>query len=674
MLIPEFALTIVKFHGVSKESRGVRPMCGLIGMFDPGGLGEDAASTALAMSDRVRHRGPDADGVWVDRAAGVALGHRRLSILDLSPSGAQPMRSADGRWAIVYNGEVYNYLDIRSELQDAGVSFIGHSDTEVVLEAIALWGVDATVRRLVGIFAMAVWDRRDRRLALIRDHIGVKPLYWARSGSTILFASEPRAFRAYPGWAPSYDTDSVLSYLQFGYVAGRRTIWRDVEKIAPGTFVMFDADRSQRETTFWSVDAAVEAGERDPWVGADEEAVERLEELLLASVRGQMIADVPLGAFLSGGIDSSLVVALMQKISDRPVRTFSIGFDEGRYNEAAHAREVARHLGADHTELLLDAKAALEALPAATACFDEPFADNSQIPTHVVSSLARRHVTVSLSGDGGDELFAGYGRYRDVDQMWRMVGWAPTQVRRAAKTLALAAPEMLMDAVGSVLPKPLGRPRLGAKVRRAAATWDRSLAELYRATMSHWIPPEAVMRPGLAAPPAASAQDPRWSARDPVAQMQYADMRTYLPDDVLVKVDRASMAVGLEARVPLLDHRIVEFSWRLPRRLKLRQGVGKWALRQVLYRHVPQSLVDRPKMGFSIPINEWLRGPLRDWAASLLGPDAVARVGFLDSDAVQAAWNRQQSGDDTMQYAIWTALMFQDWAERERAESARSSG
>lgn len=640
-------------------------------MYDPGGLGEEAAATAAAMSDQVRHRGPDADGLWLDREAGIALGHRRLSILDLSPSGAQPMRSADGRWTMVYNGEIYNYLEIRAELEDRGVSFIGHSDTEVVLEAIALWGIGETVARLVGIFAMAVWDGAERRLSLIRDHMGVKPLYWTRSGSVVLFASEPRSFRAQAGWAPPYETESVLSYLQFGYVAGRRTIWRGVEKVAPGTVLTFDADRPARETTFWSVDAAVDAGERDPWTGTDEEAVVHLEELLLRSVRQQMISDVPLGAFLSGGIDSSVVVALMRKVSAGPVKTFSIGFDEGQYNEAAHAREVARHLGTDHTELLLDAKAALEALPAATACFDEPFADNSQIPTHVVSSLARRHVTVSLSGDGGDELFAGYGRYRDVDQMWRMVGRAPTPIRRAAKTLALAAPEALVDAVGSVLPKPLGRPRLGAKIRRAAETWDRTLADLYGATMSHWVHPERVMRPGLASAPVASATDPKWSARDPVAQMQYIDMRTYLPDDVLVKVDRASMSVGLEARVPLLDHRLVEFSWRLPRRLKLRQGVGKWALRQVLYRHVPRSLVDRPKMGFSIPINAWLRGPLRDWAAGLLSAETVARVGFLDADAIAAAWRRHQAGDDTMQYAIWTALMFQDWAERERAERSR---
>ena len=643
-------------------------MCGIAGMVDwRAATPADALrSIAEAMIETVRHRGPDAGEVWVEAEGGVALGQRRLAIIDLSPGGAQPMHSADRRFVITFNGEIYNYRDIRGELQAAGHSMRSDSDTEVLLEACALWGVEAAIERAIGMFAFALWDRKTRSLILARDRLGIKPLYYAATPERVLFASQLKAFRPTPHWKPTIDADAVVGYLRHAYIAQPRTIYREAEKLAPGHILTLREGSMPSPKCFWDLRGIAIAGQRrnDPAPDA-QEATDRLDGLLRDSVKLRMIADVPLGAFLSGGIDSSTVVALMQAQSTRPVKTFSIGFHEGGYDEAHCAKQVAAHLGTDHTEFYVEPRHALEVIPHLADWFDEPFADPSQIPTYLVSELTRKHVTVALSGDGGDELFAGYNRYVWAERLARAVNLVPRPLRGASATALRALAPQTWNRLFAFVPASW-RPALpGDKLHKITTLLDNPQPDaIYRRLVSQWERPDEI---------AAAGQEPRGPLWDPtiaqdfpdlVPRMQFLDMITYLPDDILTKVDRATMAVGLEGRVPLLDHRVVAYSWSLPLEFKLRGGRSKWLLRQVLDRYVPRPLIDRPKMGFGVPIDAWLRGPLREWAELLLTPARLASDGFVRVEPVRRAWQEHLEGSRNWQYPLWTVLMLQAWRAR----------
>jgi asparagine synthase (glutamine-hydrolysing) len=643
-------------------------MCGIAGMVDwrAATSADTLRSIGEAMIETVRHRGPDAGDVWVEPEGGVALGQRRLAIIDLSPGGAQPMHSADRRYVITFNGEIYNYRDIRRELQAAGRSMRSDSDTEVLLEACALWGVEAAIERAIGMFAFALWDRKTRSLVLARDRLGIKPLYYAASPARVLFASQLKAFRAAPGWKPTIDEDAVVGYLRHAYVAQPRTIYREAEKLAPGHILTLREGATPAPKCFWDLRGIAAAGQRrnDPAPDANE-AIGCLDALLRDSVSLRMIADVPLGAFLSGGIDSSTVVALMQAQSTRPVKTFSIGFHESGYDEAQCAKRVAAHLGTDHTEFYVEPRHALDVIPRLPDWFDEPFADSSQIPTYLVSELTRKHVTVALSGDGGDELFAGYNRYVWAERLAHAVNLVPRPLRGASATALRALAPETWNRLFAFVPA-AWRPALpGDKLHKITTLLDNPEPDaIYRRLVSQWERPEEI---------AAAGQEPHgplWDTTiardfpDLVPRMQFLDMVSYLPDDILTKVDRATMAVGLEGRVPLLDHRVVAYSWSLPGALKLRGGRSKWLLRRVLDRYVPRSLIDRPKMGFGVPIDAWLRGPLREWAESLLTPARLAGYGFVRVAPVQRAWREHLEGSRNWQYPLWTVLMLQAWRER----------
>ncbi|MEM1047826.1 MAG: asparagine synthase (glutamine-hydrolyzing) [Pseudomonadota bacterium] len=636
-------------------------MCGITGFvtFRPG----DAArleAQARAMSDAIAYRGPDSDGVWVDEEAGFATGHRRLAIVDLSEAGAQPMISADERYVLCYNGEVYNAEDLRAELSGYGINYRGHSDTEVILEAWARWGPRQTVEKLIGMFTLCVWDRRDKRMWLVRDRLGIKPLYWGRFGDLLLFGSELKALRAHPDWPVEVDYDAIAAYLRLAYIPAPRSIYRGIQKLLPGTILEIAPGEAPRIETYWSLDEVVRTGTADRFSGSDEEAEEALEALLGDAVKRRMIADVPLGAFLSGGIDSSCVAALMQAGESRPVRTFSIGFAEDGYDEAPHARAVAEHLGTDHTELYVDPVTAQDVIPRLPFIYDEPFADVSQIPTFLVSEMTRRDVTVALSGDGGDELFGGYNRYLQGARLDKWLTRLPEPVRAAVRCALTSVSPARWDQVFAALPARMRPQNPGNKMHKLAGALKADADQAYLQFLTQWPAPETLLHKGKE--PAFLTDDPgvKTLVPDTIERMQFIDAKTYMVDDILTKVDRASMSVALEARVPILDHRVVEFAWRLPAAMKIRDGKGKWLLRRVLSRHVPDRLIDRPKMGFGVPIEHWLRGPLRDWAENLLSPAALTDNG-LNPHPIRAKWEAHQSGRENQQYPLWTLLMLQSW-------------
>jgi asparagine synthase (glutamine-hydrolysing) len=643
-------------------------MCGITGLIEARRGSGDTGATATAMATTLAHRGPDDAGQWSEQ--GVALGFRRLAIIDLSTHGHQPMTSASGRYVLVFNGEIYNFAELRADLQAGGTQFRGTSDSEVLLEGIATWGVRGALDRCNGMFAIAVWDREHGSLTLARDRLGEKPLYYGWAGETFVFGSEIKALRAHPDARFDVDRGALGEFFRFGYVPAPSSIYQQVRKVPPGTMLEVRPGdlRHPVATTYWSAFDAASAGIAQPWEGTDREATDQLEELLRDSVRLRMVADVPVGAFLSGGIDSSTVVALMQQVSSRAVRTFSIGFRDPRWNEAHHAAEVARHLGTDHTELYVTADDALAVIPELAQTYDEPFGDSSQIPTVLISRLAREHVTVALSGDGGDEVFGGYDRYGLYDNFWRRLERVPLRVRRLAAAAIDAVPATALDraaeAASPMLPRRLRTARPGPRLRKLGGALPVSgVEEAYHRLASHWDEPGRLVLGAVE--PATPFTDParRLSGASAVERCMYLDTVSYLPDDILTKVDRATMSVSLEGRIPILDHRVVELAWRLPLAMKRRGGTGKWVLREVLARHVPTPMFERTKMGFGVPVGDWLRGPLREWGEDLLAERRLRDDGYLHAPTVRSVWMDHLAGRRDATQPLWDVLMFQAWLE-----------
>jgi asparagine synthase (glutamine-hydrolysing) len=650
-------------------------MCGIAGFLGPEANREAATAIVDRMTRTILHRGPDDGGIWVDERGRVALGNRRLAIVDLSPEGHQPMESADGRYVITYNGEVYNFEELRGELEGLGGGFRGHSDTEVILAAVTRWGLESSLNRFVGMFAMALWDRREKRLHLIRDRIGKKPLYYGWYGDTLVFGSELKCLRAHPRFRGEVDRDVLALYVSSSYVPAPHTIYEDVKKLPAGCLLSVDLGNPVGSSTpvpYWSARQAAEEGVADPLRLSEPEAIDELDRVVRDAVRIRMRADVPLGAFLSGGVDSSTVVAAMQAQAQRPVRTFTIGFTQPDMNEAEHAKAVAVHLGTDHTELYVSDADAMSVVPRLPEVFDEPFADASAIPTLLLAELTRQHVTVSLSGDGGDELFGGYHHHHLANKLWRWTRVLPHSVRSILSDgLVRVRPETwdrMGAAIRPVLPNRLQGRHPGPAVYKLSMAMKEQGPEAFcRTFFGHWTDTGPLVT-GAGLPPIPSTYPDQWAAlSDPMQRLMFLDLVTFLPDDIMVKVDRATMAVSLEARAPLLDHRLVEFSWHLPMHMKVRDGTSKHLLRQMLYRYVPRSIVERPKKGFGAPIGMWLRGGLRDWADALLDRRRLLDEGFFHPDPILRRWAEHRSGKRDWSSSLWDVLMFQAWLEQQRS-------
>ena len=648
-------------------------MCGLTGFLSVSTSTENGRLQELLsqMANAIEHRGPDSQGYWTDPAAGFGLAHRRLAIVDQSPAGAQPMVSASGRYVLAFNGEIYNHTLLRRLLErDAllAASWRGHSDTETLLAGVDFWGLEKTLQKAIGMFAIALWDRDSQTLTLARDRFGEKPMYYGWQGqgrvANFLFASELSAFRRHPAFLADIDRDSIAMFMRYSCVGGADSIYRGVKKLLPGHLLTVSRIAPEPAVrVWWSRQDAVLSAVKHPFKGTAEDAVNELEILLKDAIGQQMVADVPLGAFLSGGIDSSAVVALMQSQSHRPVRTFSVGFNEKSYNEAEYAKAVARHLGTDHTELYVSPQDAISVIPRLPTLYAEPFADSSQIPTFLVSQLAGTQVTVSLSGDAGDELFCGYRRYQMTAAYWGKLSRLPISLRQLVAYGILSVSPRVWDRLGVLL----SRSQMGYMMHKGATLLNcHSATDLYQGLLSHWSEPASIvlgttdLNQGYEEVSAALLTE-----LSDVERMMVNDLFNYMPDDVLVKVDRAAMGVSLETRVPMLDHRVVEFAWSLPLAYKLREGVTKWPLRQVLYRYVPRGLIERPKMGFGVPIDHWLRGPLREWAEALLAEPRLRSEGFFDPAPIRRKWSEHLSGQRNWQYHLWDVLMFQAWLENQ---------
>ena len=657
-------------------------MCGFTGF-----LAETVSNWAnvdallLAMTERISNRGPDSADVWHDESSGIGLGHRRLAVIDLSPAGAQPMHSADGRYVIAFNGEIYNHFKIRAELELSGLAptWRGHSDTETLLAAVQVWGLETAIKKMIGMFAFALWDKQTLSLSLARDRLGEKPLYYGWQGQgnarTFLFGSELKALKAHPSFIADLDRGALCLFLRHNYVPAPYSIYQDIFKLEPGCLLTVSLEQTEPViVTYWNAAEVARTGVANPFEGTPDQAVDALEILLKDAVQQQMMADVPLGAFLSGGVDSSTVVALMQAQSSHPVKSFTIGFKEEGYNEAVHAKAVALHLGTDHTELYVSPQQAMEVIPLLPNLYCEPFADSSQIPTFLVSQLARQNVTVSLSGDGGDELFAGYNRYHLTAQLWRKLSWLPTPLRSAAANVMRAVPPSTWTAAANWLPGAKHHTALaglGDKLHKAAGVLaSHSVDDIYLGLVSQIQTPTNLVK-GVGAtfavepPTTLTGNRPKLDGLNAVERMMLLDAVSYLPDDILCKVDRAGMGVSLEGRVPFLDHRVFEFAWSLPLNYKLRDGQTKWPLRQVLYRYVPKELIERPKVGFGIPLHDWLRGPLKDWAENLLDATRLEREGYFYAAPIRTMWAEHLSGARNWAHHLWSVLMFQAWLEQQ---------
>lgn len=646
-------------------------MCGIAGYWQS--KGQATAELAERMAFQIRHRGPDVGGAWVDAPVGVALAHRLLRISDSGPVGQQPMVSPCGRYVLVCDGRIYNHADLRAELEAVGAHFDwqGDSDVETLLAALRHWGIANTLQRVVGTFALAMWDRKEHQLILARDRIGEKPLYYGWQGDAFLFGSELKALRAHPSFKAEIDRTVLPLYFRYGYIPGPYSIYRGIFKLPPGTFVRLGPEPTKRSAPlpYWSLREAAERGQDcGLLVSDDASAADILEERLKDAVRLRMVGDSPVGAFLSGGIDSSTIVALVQAQSARPVRTFAIGFHEDDYNEATYAKDVAAHLGTEHTELYVTPEEAMTAIPQLPVIYDEPFADASQIPTYLAARLARQSVSVVFTGDGGDELFYGYSRYRTASTWYRYIRGIPREVRGQFGRILLALAERFPSHWLLFRSKAMRRRHLNVRrvYKLASMLATEPVEAMYQEFVSYWrkfdklvhVPREAAHF---------FTQPERWpNLKDFDSWMMAADCVTYLPDDILVKMDRAAMAVSLESRAPILDHRVVELAWQIPLEMKIREGRGKWLLRQVLYRYVPEHLVERPKMGFGIPLGRWLRGPLREWAEELLDKGRLHREGYLNPDGVRMKWEEHLKGASDWQGMLWNVLMFQAWLETER--------
>lgn len=647
-------------------------MCGFAGFLELS-VASDVAGWPIMlgrMGDAIRHRGPDGAGIWTDAEKGIGLVHRRLAILDLSPAGSQPMMSACGRYVVAFNGEIYNHLELRAALPQAP-AWRGHSDTETLLAAVAAWGLEETLLRCVGMFAFSLWDRETQTLTMARDRLGEKSLYYGWQGYTFLFGSELKALKAHPAFRAEIDRNALALLMRHNYIPAPYSIYQGIHKLLPGSLLTVSLqNRNAQPQRYWDARQVVADGLAHPFTGTPDDAVEALDKLLRDAVAKQMMADVPLGAFLSGGVDSSAIVALMQVQSSRPIKTFTIGFHEEGFNEAEHAKAVARHLGADHTELYVTPQQALDVIPRLPELYDEPFSDSSQIPTFLVSQMTRQHVTVSLSGDAGDELFGGYNRYVMGQRVWDKLSRLPMGLRLAlSRMITGVSPESwnrLFGPIQTLLPMGMAQANIGDKLHKGAGVMAaKTPSDLYRLLVSHWPQPTELVL-GATEPPTVLTETGLQPQTDHfVHQMMALDLLTYLPDDILTKVDRAAMGVSLETRVPLLDHRVVEFAWSLPLDYKLRDGMGKWPLRQVLYKYVPKKLIERPKMGFGVPIDSWLRGPLRDWAEDLLGESRLRQEGFFSPAPIQQKWAEHLSGKRNWQYHLWDVLMFQAWLEQQ---------
>ncbi len=623
-----------------------------------------------AMTDAIVLRGPDDSGAWVDSDVGLALGHRRLSILDLSPLGHQPMVSADGRFMLVFNGEIYNFQDLRAELEPHGHSWRGHSDTEVMLAAFCQWGIVESTKRFNGMFAFAVWDKQERVLHLGRDRLGEKPLYYGWIGETFVFGSELKALKPFPNFNAEIDRESLTALLRFNYIPDPLCIYQGFKKLPPATLLSIRSPTERPQPGYyWSLPQVVERGLDHPFRGSDSEAIDTFESILKKAVGMRMISDVPLGAFLSGGIDSSLIVSMMQAQSTQPVRTFTIGFHEKEYNEAEVAKSVAKHLGTDHTEMYVTGEDVLNVIPQLPQLYDEPFADYSQIPTYLVCKMARQHVTVALSGDAGDELFGGYERYAMGRKIWDKFAWMPPALKKTAATALTVLPPGVLNSFGAkVLPKRLRHIPVGDKLHKLAEVIAApGMEALYLNLVSYWKKPLEVVINGQE-PLTAVTNTASWPrVSDFTHRMMQLDMETYLPGDILTKVDRAAMGVSLEGRIPLLDTDLIEFAWTIPYSMKVRDGKGKWLMREALYRHVPKAMIDRPKRGFGIPLESWLRGPLRDWAEDLLSEARLKREGFFNPAPIRQKWTEHLGGTRNWHFYLWDILMFQAWNQDQRA-------
>jgi asparagine synthase (glutamine-hydrolysing) len=654
-------------------------MCGFTGY-----LASDSLLPSLLvlrqMADAIAQRGPDSDGYWADAQAGISLAHRRLAILDLSPAGAQPMESVDGRYVIAFNGEIYNHVHLRSELgmtppsQEVGGQGVwrGHSDTETLLAGFDAWGIQATVEKCIGMFAFALWDMQTYTLTLVRDRLGEKPLYFGWQGDgpgrSFLFGSELKSLKAHPSFSAKIDRNSLSLLLRHNYIPAPYSIYEGISKLEPGSILSVSLSQPDPVIIkYWDAIKVATVAKTALFSGTPQQAVDKLEILVKDAVSKQMIADVPLGAFLSGGIDSSTIVALMQSQSSRPVKTFTIGFNEDGFDEAVHARALAKHLGTEHTELYVSPIQAMDIIPKLPSLYCEPFADSSQIPTYLVSQLAKQKVSVSLSGDAGDELFCGYNRYKLASQLWGKLSTIPTPIRGLASKLITSISPSALDKLGAIIPRGKRYTLFGDKIHKGAGVLaSDDLQQLYLGMVSQITNPGDWVIGGCEPPTKLVGNTPLLAQFNDIEQMMLLDTISYLPDDILTKVDRASMGVSLEVRVPFLDHRIFEFAWTLPLDYKLRDGQTKWPLRQLLYRYVPKELIERPKMGFGVPIGDWLRGPLRDWAENLLSENKLRQEGYFHPEIIRVKWTEHLSGRRNWQSQLWTVLMFQAWLDNEK--------